>query len=112
VKDLYSALLLACCILAGGCATKQTTAVEANQNEVLRPGDTIFAYATDQESPASPFPGFQIDDHGTATLPLVGPIEFAGLTSAQAAKKIRDAYVPKYYAEVEVVVRKVDSVKR
>ena len=107
MKELCS-LLLACCILTGGCATKQT-AVEANQNEVLRLGDTISVSITPENTIILTL---QIDDHGTATLPLVGPIEFAGLTSAQAAKKIRDAYVPKYYAEVEVVVRKVDSVKR
>lgn len=106
MKVPCAALLLACCVLIGGCAA------QPKQNVVLEPGDTIsFSLYIPDDLPEIPVIRLKIDDHGAVTLLLVGAIEIAGLTTTQAATKIHDAYV-KYYPEVIVVVRKVASAKR
>jgi protein involved in polysaccharide export with SLBB domain len=104
MKGLCSTLLLACCISLGGCATKRTAALETNH--VLRPGDTISIHIDGPEDQFGPEPTFRIDGSGAVTLVLIGAIEIGGLTTTEAATKIHDAYVPKYYPELKIIVRK------
>lgn len=113
MKSACAILLLACSVFMGGCATqsKQPPVVEADPNYLLKPGDTI---SVSFDGPVGddnimPVRILQIDDRGAVTLSLIGAIQIAGLTTTQAAAKIHDTYVPKYFSELTVIVKKVES---
>lgn len=131
MKTPCAVLLLACCVFMGGCAI-QSRQMDVAQMDRLKPGDLISIYFLGENKMISD-PPFPISDNGLVVMPIspfpiasqetqengsqslirpvefIGPIEIAGLTTTQAAAKIHDAYVPKYFPELTVIVKKVES---
>lgn len=125
MKTPCAVLLLACCVFMGGCAI-QSRQMDVAQMDRLKPGDSISIYFLGENKMISD-PPFPISDNGLVVMPispfpiasqetrengsqsLIRPIEIAGLTTTQAAAKIHDAYVPKYFPELTVIVKKVES---
>jgi len=69
----------------------------------LRRGDKVSIYLRGIPAPEEVIE--VIDDLGSVSLPLVGLIDIVGLTTAEAEKKVRDAYVESgYYTEITVIV--------
>ena len=48
-------------------------------------------------------PSFEVDQHGFVRLGSVA-VRVAGLTPAEAASKVRDAFSPRYFSDLEVEV--------
>lgn len=70
---------------------------------VLKRGDDVFISLRGIPVPEE----FEeiIDDLGSVSVPLVGLIEITGLTTAEAEKKVRDAFVKSgYYTEITVII--------
>ena len=117
---------LAVLLLAAGCTTvsdllgrstpsktnAQTTAAAAgaavNEEDVsgrLRPGDEIVVRIdagapTTGSTPADVI----IDDEGNISLPLIGTIKAAGLTTSELADRVQANYVPRYYVRCTATV--------
>ena len=58
--------------------------------------------------PAIPPHEERIKEDGTITMDLIGPVKAAGKTAGELQKEIHDAYVPKYYTRLTVVVKLPD----
>lgn len=76
---------------------------EAGSVANLRPGDSLVI--TLQGVPDPTANTVQIDEQGLVTLPYVGQITAAGITTASLSQKIRETYVSKkIYTNVDVSV--------
>ena len=54
---------------------------------------------------------YNIDLEGTLSLPSVDKIHIAGLSTEEAGKRIHDAYVPRYYERLNVLVTRERTVQ-
>ena len=100
--------LLFVLVFACGCVSSRKQAEV--DNKPLAPGDCItivFDSTFGQTSRLPPTPQ-AIDSEGNIFLSLLGKIHLAGLTPAQAAERIKSAYVPKYYPDLYVSLRRCD----
>src|ERR1700683_639764 len=72
----------------------------------LRTGDALSVRIdTGGAQPTTPpASDVTIDEDGNISLPLVGPIKAAGLTSSELAERIQANYVPRYYVRCNATV--------
>jgi protein involved in polysaccharide export with SLBB domain len=91
-----------------GCATPAVTATNpeipvATSTAQLRPGDSLNIAL--QGVPDASNNTVQIDEQGVISLPFIGPMTAAGLSTAALAQRIRETYVAKkIYTTVDVSV--------
>jgi polysaccharide export outer membrane protein len=92
----------------GGCATEVMTAVNpqiptATSTAQLRPGDSLTIAL--QGVPDASSNTVQIDEQGLISLPFIGTMTAAGLSTADLSQRIRETYVAKkIYTSVDVSV--------
>ncbi len=92
----------------GGCGTDKLTATNpsipiATSTAQLRPGDSLNVALQGVPDPSSNT--VQIDEQGLISLPFVGTITAAGLTTAELPQRIRETYLAKkIYTTVDVSV--------
>ena len=104
---LCSFAAAALCWLAG-CATEPVTAANpqipaATSTAQLRSGDSL-TIALQGVPDASNYP-VQIDEQGLISLPYIGTITAAGLSTAELSQRIRETYVvKKIYTTLDVAV--------
>jgi polysaccharide export outer membrane protein len=91
-----------------GCATELVTPVNpqipvAASTAQLRPGDSLNVAL--QGVPDASTNSVQIDDQGLISLPFIGPVPTAGLSTAELSQRIRETYIAKrIYTTVDVSV--------
>lgn len=94
--------------LFAGCATEVATPVNpqvpvAASPAQLRPGDSLNVAL--QGVPDASTNNVQVDDQGLISLPYIGPVPAAGLSTAELSQKIRETYIAKrIYTTVDVSV--------
>ena len=92
----------------GGCANEPVSAANpqipvATSTAQLRPGDSLNIAL--QGVPDASNNSVQIDEQGLISLPFVGVVPAAGLSTAELSQRIRDTYVTKkIYTTVDVSV--------
>jgi len=104
------ASVLALFALLGGCATGPGPVVGANpkvaassSSAQLRPGDSLTVALTGIPDPSTN--PVQIDEQGLISLPFLGTITAAGLTTNELSQTVRQAYLDrKFYTEISVSV--------
>lgn len=99
-------------LLAGGflagCTTEVVTPVNppipvAASTAQLRPGDSLNVAL--QGVPDASTNSVQIDDQGLISLPYIGPVPAAGLSTAGLSQRVRETYIAKrIYTTVDVSV--------
>jgi polysaccharide export outer membrane protein len=102
--------LLALFALLGGCASGDSSLpvganprVAASSSAQLRPGDSLTVTLSGIPDPSNN--PVQIDDQGLISLPYLGTLTAAGLTTNELSQTIRSAYiVRKFYTELSVSV--------
>ncbi len=115
MKQLLESLILtiaALTLFAGGCSTEYNRPLPDHGEDIrlLEPGDTVAIFYDGYDPGLSPIHD-RISDDGAISLLVIGRIKVTGLTPKQAAVKIRDAYVPKYFSELIVNVILVEQAK-
>jgi polysaccharide export outer membrane protein len=70
-------------------------------------GDQVTVTLIGPEPPIAPHEE-RIKEDGTITMDLIGPVKAVGKTAGELQKEIHDAYVPKYYTRLTVVVKLPD----
>ena len=101
-------LAVALLLLVTGCATDVVNAVNpvipaATSTAQLRPGDSLNIAV--QGVPDSNSYVVQIDEQGVISLPFIGTMTAAGLSTADLSQRIRETYVAKkIYTNVDVSV--------
>lgn len=104
---LFSFAAAFLCVFAG-CATESVTAANpqipvATSTAQLRPGDSLTIAL--QGVPDSSNNSVQIDDQGLISLPFIGAVTAAGLSTAELSQRIRETYIAKkIYTTVDVPV--------
>ena len=85
------------------------TSTSPNVREVGRVaiGDQVTVSLIGPE-PAIPPHEERIKEDGTITMDLIGPVKAVGKTAGELQKEIHDAYVPKYYTRLTVVIKLPD----
>jgi polysaccharide biosynthesis/export protein VpsN len=101
-------LAVALLILVTGCATDVVNAVNpeipaATSTAQLRPGDSLNIAL--QGVPDANSYVVQIDEQGVISLPFIGTMTAAGLSTAELSQRIRETYLAKkIYTTVDVSV--------
>jgi polysaccharide export outer membrane protein len=95
--------------LAVGCATDRASTTANPQipgsaaTAQLRAGDSLNVAL--QGVPDATASNLQIDEQGTISLPFIGAVQAAGLSTAELSQRIRETYVArKIYTHVDVSV--------
>jgi len=94
--------------MIAGCATEPVTAANpqipvATSTAQLRPGDSLTIAL--QGVPDSSNNAVQVDDQGLISLPFIGTVTAAGLSTAELSQRIRETYIAKkIYTTVDVSV--------
>ncbi len=85
------------------------TSTNPNVREVGRfaIGDQVSVTLIGPDPPILPHEE-RIKEDGTITMDLIGPVKAVGKTAGELQKEIHDAYVPKYYTRLTVVVKSPD----
>ncbi|MBI2516896.1 MAG: polysaccharide export protein [Opitutae bacterium] len=103
--------LLALFALLGGCASGDSSAsagtnprvAAATSSAQLRPGDSLTVTLASIPDPSNN--PVQIDDQGLISLPYLGTLTAAGLTTNELSQTIRSAYIARrFYTELSVSV--------
>ncbi len=100
------ALLTGCLVV--GCATEAVTPANPQipvpaSTAQLRPGDSLNVAL--QGVPDASTNSVQIDEQGLISLPFIGQVTAAGLSTAELSQRIRETYVAKrIYTTVDVSV--------
>lgn len=95
-------------LLLGGCATETVLPVNPQipipvSTAQLRPGDSLNVAL--QGVPDASTNSVQIDEQGLISLPFIGPVPAAGLSTAELSQRIRETYIAKrIYTTVDVSV--------
>jgi len=107
--SVCSLLLALLVLLAAGCVSDRTTGAAnprvpiPSSTAQLRPGDTLNVSL--QGVPDASTSAVQIDDQGVISLPFIGAVQAAGLTSAELSQRVRETYIAKkIYTTVDVSV--------
>ncbi len=108
-RALVSILLVAALTLVSACTTS-TGPTASNprlpgnsSTAALRPADSLIISLQGVPDPSSN--NVQIDEQGLITLPFIGSVEAAGLTTAALSQRIRETYLSrKFYTAVDVSV--------
>jgi polysaccharide export outer membrane protein len=97
-----------CLLLLAGCATEAITAANpeipaATSTAQLRPGDSLnIALQGIPDASTNPV---QIDEQGLISLPFIGTVTAAGVSTAELSQRIRETYIAKkIYTTVDVSV--------
>ncbi len=99
---------LAILVFASGCGTDAVTKTNpqipvATSTAQLRPGDSLSVALQGVPDPSTNT--VQIDEQGLISLPFIGTLTAAGLTSAELPQRIRETYLAKkIYTTVDVSV--------
>lgn len=103
---------LALALLGTGCETTSSSSAgtrsnprlpEAASAALLRPGDALGISL--QGIPDSSAHNVQIDDEGLISLPFIGSIPAAGLTTSELSASIRQTYIDRdFYRSIDVSV--------
>lgn len=95
--------------LAAGCATDRPSATTnpeipaATSTAQLRPGDSLTVAI--QGVPDAATNSVQIDEQGVISLPFIGVVPAAGLSTAELSQRVRETYIAKkIYTAVDVSV--------
>jgi polysaccharide export outer membrane protein len=72
--------------------------------DLLRVGDLVNIFFSGVNNPPAEQHTERIKDDGKITLPLIGPIQAAGITRAQLQENIWAAYVPNLYQRLTVTI--------
>jgi polysaccharide biosynthesis/export protein VpsN len=106
--SLCAALVASLCAFSG-CNTSTNTPArnpelpQSSSSAALRPGDTLVVALQGVPDPTNN--NVQVDEKGLITLPFVGAVEAAGVTTAELSQRIRDTYLAKkIYTAVDVSV--------
>src|ERR1051325_6390527 len=93
-------------LFAMGCASPKRTVVSTNGLGAapLRPGERITIEFGFVDSPPT---NYLIDTQGFVTFYPAHAVQVAGLPPADAAEKIRQTVVPRYYRKLSVIITKV-----
>ena len=84
-------------------ATSNPSIPEAGSTAQLRPGDSLNVAL--QGVPDASSNSLQIDEEGLISLPFIGPVKAAGLTTAEVSQRVRETYLAKkIYMAVDVSV--------
>lgn len=97
-------------VLLNACTTDRTTSMAANpiipaaaSSAQLRSGDSLTI--TLQGVPDPSVNSVQIDDQGNISLPYIGPLLAAGMSTGELAQRVRETYIAKrFYNTVDVSV--------
>jgi protein involved in polysaccharide export with SLBB domain len=99
-----AALLLG---LLAGCASdakvgaKNPVIPSASNSSQLRPGDNLTVAILGVPDPSTN--AVQVDEQGFISLPFIGEVKAAGLTTSTLTQHIRDDYITKkYYTSVDI----------
>ncbi|MBM3854087.1 MAG: polysaccharide export protein [Verrucomicrobia bacterium] len=101
-------VLATACVLVAGCASQsEPKAVpeipEAGSTAQLRPGDTLNISLQGVPDPSTN--SVQIDEQGLISLPFIGTLTAAGITTAEVSQRIRETYIARrIYTTVDVSV--------
>lgn len=104
------ALSLCTLVALSSCSTTGTTGTGTNprvaassSTALLRPGDSLTVTLSGIPDPSNN--PVQIDDQGSFSLPFLGVVSAAGLTTGELSQAIRAAYVQqKFYTSISVSV--------
>jgi polysaccharide biosynthesis/export protein VpsN len=103
-----SCLALALLALSAGCGTTAVTPANPQipvtaSTAQLRPGDSLNIALQGVPDPSTNT--VQIDEQGLISLPFIGTLPVAGLTTAELSQRIRETYIAKkIYTSVNVSV--------
>jgi protein involved in polysaccharide export with SLBB domain len=105
-----SLLCLAVCLAIGvaGCTSRPVVTAnpsipEAGSTAQLRPGDSLTVAI--QGVPDASSNALQIDEQGLISLPFIGTVKAAGLTTAEVSQLVRETYLAKkIYMAVDISV--------
>jgi protein involved in polysaccharide export with SLBB domain len=110
---LLAAVLLAGCVTDGPYPPTVDAGPFSSQNGtgdtslILRPGEMVKIEFSGLPHLLPPHEE-QIKEDGALTLPLIGRVEAGGKTPGQLQGEIHEAYVPRFYRNLNVVVRAAD----
>ena len=83
-----------------------TTSTSEPVRETLHVGDAITVSFVTLNEFIKLEPHLEnIKEDGTITLHLIGPIKAVGKTASELQKEIQDAYVPKYFKRLTIIVK-------
>ena len=109
LRGACTAMLSLALVFAVGCQSSPNEAgsnpelPEAGSVAALRPGDSLIVVLQGVPDPTSN--NVQVDERGLITLPYVGAVEAAGVTTAALSQRIRATYLSKrIYTSVDVSV--------
>lgn len=107
LRAFLAAFVTAACLLLCACVTTDTgknpSIPESASSAVLRPGDSLTIALQGVPDPSNN--NVQVDEQGLVTLPFIGNITAAGLTTSDLSQKIRETYLAKnFYTSVDVSV--------
>lgn len=109
LRALLSTALGAALIILTGCGSPPAsvnaapTIPEAGSTAQLRSGDSLTIALQGVPDPTSN--SVQIDEQGLISLPFIGTVTAAGLTTAELSQRIRETYVTrKIYTTVDISV--------
>lgn len=91
-----------------GTPTSAAAAQAARSDEMINVGDTLIIIFSDTPAPYQPFE-IKVPQEGTITLLFNKVFIAAGKTPSQLEREIRDVYVPNYFKNLTVTVRKKDT---
>lgn len=96
-------------MLAAGCVSDRTTLAANPRIPIpattaqLRPGDTLNVAL--QGVPDAAASAVQIDEQGVISLPFIGAVQAAGLSTAELSQRVRETYIAKkIYTNLDVSV--------
>jgi polysaccharide biosynthesis/export protein VpsN len=106
----FQAVLVAACLVFGGCATDGTSPrvrgqgiPEPGSYAKLRPGDSLIIALQGVPDPTNN--SVQVDDRGLVTLPFIGAVQAGGISTAELGERVRRTYLErKIYLSVDVGV--------
>ncbi len=109
-RPFLTAALVLCTLLAGCASGDMSPATGSNpriaaaaSSTQLRPGDSLTVTLGSIPDPSTN--PVQVDEQGAISLPYLGSLTAAGLTSNELSQAIRGAYIGrKYYTEISVSV--------
>ncbi len=102
---LLALLFAGCADLSGGGGTAQTAIEKPPGNDILQVGDRVRIVFSGLRTEFEMMPHEeQINESGNISLPLIGSIKSAGKTLGQLQMDIQNAYVPKYYKNLNISV--------
>jgi polysaccharide biosynthesis/export protein len=102
---MYSVILLAA-LLSGGCASNYgklpKLAAVPSGTYLLGPGDALQVTVFGEEDLSGPL---RVNDSGAVTLPLIGPVQAAGLTVPELQRKLSELLNTKAVKSPDVTVQ-------